>query len=460
MSIWASWSAVTRLAVTTSLGAWDIVALRFGVAGLFLAPVLARRGLACDRVGWFGLAVIITGLGAPFALVAASGLRFAPAYDQGALNPGCMPLFVALIASIVLGERRSAAQSLGLLLVLTGVVVIVAWHAAAWNTSHTWGDALFLVAAFMTACGTVVMRQAKLDPLHATALISTGSLVIYLPIYLALHGARLTQAPLADIAIQAAFQGVLVTIVALFLYGRAVVILGASRGAAFGALVPALSALFAIPLLGEWPGRKRTGPASCSFPSGSSWQAEDRFPDHGFACAIAADRTLSVPGCHVQDRCRRTGDGNAVRPDDPLYRRRRSGDTSIRSSGSTGTGTRLCTRRTSSSAVALYAEDVRLESPLVRHLTGSPGGVVQGRDNLRAFIRVVFEHTPTSRGHYRSGFFTDGRKLIWEYPRETPVGDQMDFVESMEIEDGLIRRHCVYWGWFGVKVIEQDRYHR
>ena len=36
----------------------------------------------------------------------------------------------------------------------------------------------------------------------------------------------------------------------------------------------------------------------------------------------------------------------------------------------------------------------------------------------------------------------------------------MDFVKSMEIEDGLIRRHRVYWGWYGVKVIEQDRYHR
>jgi hypothetical protein len=24
----------------------------------------------------------------------------------------------------------------------------------------------------------------------------------------------------------------------------------------------------------------------------------------------------------------------------------------------------------------------------------------------------------------------------------------------------LIRRHRVYWGWYGVKVIEQDRYHR
>jgi hypothetical protein len=57
VAIWASWSVVTR----TNLDAWDIVALRFGVAGLLLSPVLARRGLALDRLGWPGLAVIIAG---------------------------------------------------------------------------------------------------------------------------------------------------------------------------------------------------------------------------------------------------------------------------------------------------------------------------------------------------------------------------------------------------------------
>jgi drug/metabolite transporter (DMT)-like permease len=36
-------------------------------------------------------------------------------------------------------------------------------------------------------------------------------------------------------------------------YGRELLILGASGGSAFGALVPALSALLAIPVLGEWP---------------------------------------------------------------------------------------------------------------------------------------------------------------------------------------------------------------
>jgi drug/metabolite transporter (DMT)-like permease len=257
VSIWASWSVVTRFAVTTTLDAWDIVALRFGVAGLLLAPVVIRRGLARERLGWLGLAAVIVGAGAPYALLAAAGLRFAPASDAGALNPGCMPLFVALIAAIVVGEKLSTARILGLSLILAGAVAIVGWHAEgrgpAWSTSRTFGDGLFLIAAFLTACFTLVMRHAKLDPLHAAALVCTGSLVIYLPVYLALYGARLARLPLADLAGQALFQGVLVTIVSLLLYGRAVAILGASGGAAFGALVPALSALFAIPLLGEWP---------------------------------------------------------------------------------------------------------------------------------------------------------------------------------------------------------------
>ena len=255
VSIWAGWSVITRLEVTTSLDAWDIAALRFGVAGLLLSPILMRRGLARDRLGWLGLTAIIAGLGPPYALAAAGGLHFAPASDQGALNPGCMPLFVALIAAIILGERLSSARKLGLSLIVAGALIIVGGHAwsAAWSTSRTLGDALFLVAAFLSACFTVVMLQAKLDPLHAAALVSTGSLVAYLPICLVFFGTRLAQLPLVDITVQALFQGVVVTIVSLLLYGRAVVILGASAGSAFGALVPALSALLAIPLLGEWP---------------------------------------------------------------------------------------------------------------------------------------------------------------------------------------------------------------
>jgi drug/metabolite transporter (DMT)-like permease len=166
-----------------------------------------------------------------------------------------MPLFVALIGAAVLGEKPSATRRLGLSLILAGAVVMIGWHAAAWSSSRTYGHALFLCAAFLWACFTVVMQQTRLDALHSAALVSTGSLIVYLPIYLALRGTRLVQVPVADLAIQTIFQGVLVTIVSLILYGRAIAILGASGGAAFGALVPALTALLAIPLLGEWPNR-------------------------------------------------------------------------------------------------------------------------------------------------------------------------------------------------------------
>jgi ketosteroid isomerase-like protein len=103
-------------------------------------------------------------------------------------------------------------------------------------------------------------------------------------------------------------------------------------------------------------------------------------------------------------------------------------------------------------ALALYAEDASIESPLVRHLLGTPEGIVQGKEALRNFIAKVFQTNPPQRKRHKQGFFTDGRVLTWEYPRVSPDGDQMELVEVMEIADGLIRRHRVYWGWYALKV--------
>jgi hypothetical protein len=89
----------------------------------------------------------------------------------------------------------------------------------------------------------------------------------------------------------------------------------------------------------------------------------------------------------------------------------------------------------------------------VRYLLGTESGVCSGRDALCAFLPKVFANQPKERRTFRNDVFTDGRVLMWEYPRRTPDGEQMDFTEIMELENGLIRRHRVYWGWFGVRTL-------
>src|SRR3954452_1244865 len=111
-------------------------------------------------------------------------------------------------------------------------------------------------------------------------------------------------------------------------------------------------------------------------------------------------------------------------------------------------------------SMALYHPDATLESPLVRHLLGTDEGVVHGRDALRSFVERVFAHQPPQRRRYRTGYLSDGTRLTWEYPREAPDGEQMDIVEVMEIEDGLIRHHRVFWGWYSVRMLDTGEHPR
>jgi ketosteroid isomerase-like protein len=110
--------------------------------------------------------------------------------------------------------------------------------------------------------------------------------------------------------------------------------------------------------------------------------------------------------------------------------------------------------------LALYAPDAILESPLIPHLLGTATGICRGRDEIRALLLKAAPRKPDKRTFYRTGYFTDGRLLIWEYPRVTPDGTQMDFLEVMEVENGLIQKHRVYWGWAGVEIIKANAYYK
>lgn len=109
--------------------------------------------------------------------------------------------------------------------------------------------------------------------------------------------------------------------------------------------------------------------------------------------------------------------------------------------------------------LACYAPDAALESPVAAHLLGGKGAL-RGHNELRRLFTEVVARTPDERHYHRAGFFTDGHRAMWEYPRQTPDGQQMDFVEVMEIDDGLIQSHRVYWGWRGMEILSRDEYHR
>jgi len=253
VSIWASWIVAVRLGIRTSLAPWDVAAIRFGVAGLILLPYLLKKGLAIDRLGWTGLAAILMGGGAPAVLLSYGGLLFAPAAHAASLFTALLPLYVAIVAAVVLGEAFTVARRIGLVLIVAGVLGII-WGAGGMiGSRQNIGHALFISAGLLWACYAVALQKARLEGLHAAAIAAVGSLIIYVPVYATIFGIALFNAPWRDLVSQAFVHGFLVAVISFVFIGRAVSILGASNGSTFAALAPAITTILAIPILGEWP---------------------------------------------------------------------------------------------------------------------------------------------------------------------------------------------------------------
>lgn len=256
ISIWVGWILLTRYGVTTTLSPYDITALRFACAGLLLAPVVYRQGWGIHKVGLKIWLVIVCCAGVPYVLISSSGLLFAPAAHAGALIPGTMPLWAALLAMFFLKERITGVRKLGLMLIPVGILIFVGAGLTDFASGNWRGHILFLAAAMTWASFTVAMRsagQSGFTPLQAAAVVSVVSAIAYLPVYALFLPHRIMDAPIGPIITQTIYQGIFVSIISLFAYARSVSILGASLGSSFASLVPVLAMLSAIPLLGEWP---------------------------------------------------------------------------------------------------------------------------------------------------------------------------------------------------------------
>src|ERR1700730_5568926 len=253
VAIWAGWLVMMRVGVNTTLTAFDLTAVRFGVAGVVLLPVVLRRGLAFNRLGWLGFTAVVIGAGAPVQLLVGAGLSFAPVAHASVLSYGISPLIVAGLAAVVLKERLVAIRKAGLVLVTLGALVIGGVGVSSFGGRQSIGHLLFLTATCLWGCYAVAMRRARLDGLHAAAIAAVVSLLVYFPLYMIFIAHRLLEVSLTDLAGQAFYQGVVTATDSLALFGRSIMLLGASKAAAFVALVPVIAALMAIPALGEWP---------------------------------------------------------------------------------------------------------------------------------------------------------------------------------------------------------------
>lgn len=250
--IWGAFPVMTRFGVSqTSLDASDITFIRYSVSGAILLPFLLRSGLR--GLGWKEIALMVLGIGSPYMLVVSQGLTSAPVEHFAVITPGSMIMFSILISVFFLGARLSLKELSGIGLIMAGVGLVGYQNLQGATSGQYHTYFIFLLGGLLWSIYTVSTKQFSVTAFHATAVVSVFSMIIYLPIYLYFDCCNVFHAPLEDVMVQVVYQGILVSMIALFFYSKAVQLLGASIGATFAALVPGAAIVLATLVLGEPP---------------------------------------------------------------------------------------------------------------------------------------------------------------------------------------------------------------
>ncbi|SDR60671.1 EamA-like transporter family protein [Rhizobiales bacterium GAS191] len=253
--IWGIQPIVSKLSIADNLTAADVTVLRFLASGLVLLPVAMRAGrFPVGPLGW-GRACALSALaGAPFSLAIVGGVAFAPPLHSAVVSPGLIPVVAMALAFFVQREapRRAELASVGLVLIGLALFSFEALSGAPAREGAWFGDLLFVASAVMWASFGFLAKRWHANSFAATAAIAILSL-ISVPLWAVFLPLNLWQAAPSAILLQAGFQGLLVGVVALYLYTRTVALLGSVQAALFVPLVPIVTALADLLYLGELP---------------------------------------------------------------------------------------------------------------------------------------------------------------------------------------------------------------
>lgn len=251
ITLFSSFTLVSRMGFASSLKAIDIAALRFATAGAIMLPILLRHGLSGVRGRDAALLVVFGGLG--FALAAYTGFALAPASHGAVLIHGALPLFSFLIGWLTGARGTGGQRKLGLAGIAVGIAAM-AWDSLSQTSGIQWiGDGFLVLASVLWSSYGLLVRRLGLAPSHSGSIIAVFSAICYLPVYYFLPDKAIFAAPWQELVRQAIVQGALVGALGIFVYGRAVASLGAVGTAIFAAAVPCVTTVGAYLLLGEQP---------------------------------------------------------------------------------------------------------------------------------------------------------------------------------------------------------------
>src|SRR5262249_16982911 len=157
------------------------------------------------------------------------------------------------IAWAFLGEVPSLWRLAGYALIVGGLLTLVYGYVNATGAIDTVGSATLIGAAVLWALYTLRLRRTTLTPLQAAPFVSFSSAVFYLPFFFGLGLPTFGKASGGELLFQSFYQGVLMSVVAIYAFNRAVVSLGARAASAIIALIPVAATALAFPVLGELP---------------------------------------------------------------------------------------------------------------------------------------------------------------------------------------------------------------
>ncbi len=240
---WAAGFVAAKHGISIGFAPADLALHRFLWSGLLLMPIVFRDGIGnLGGVGW-GRAFIMSVLsGPPQAFIAYTGFILVPLGHGTTIQPATAALVGIVLAAIVLRERLSGSRILGAVAITAGLMVFGYESLMTIGSHGVGGDLLFFAAGAFWACFGILLRQWQISGTRVVAAVGALSVLVYAPFYFIFIGYDgILRMSLYENLLQVLAQGIVAGVLPIFLFARAVTILGAGRAATFPALVPGFS---------------------------------------------------------------------------------------------------------------------------------------------------------------------------------------------------------------------------